>query len=121
MKILVSRWIALAAYLLLILLMLLWATTIAPSKHFPIAFDLIVTVLPLTISLFGMLHGRVRAHLITAYLSMLYVMHGTVEAWTFSDIRWIAVTETLLALILFVSASLYARWYGTYLLESESS
>lgn len=117
MKITVSRIIALGSYLALLVLMILWAIWLSPSKHFPVALDLLVTVVPLMLTLFGMLKGRVRSHLITSYLSMLYVMHGSVEAWTFTEIRSLALAETLLGLTLFISASFYARWYGMTLLE----
>ncbi len=109
-RIAIARGVALASYLGLIAWMMAWAIWLHRSLYFPVALDLIVTVLPLTPTLFGMLHGRVRAHLWTSYLSMLYVLHGSVEAWANPVTRHLALVELVLALILFFSCVYYARW-----------
>ncbi len=109
-RIAIARAIALASYLSLIAWMAAWAMWLHRSLHFPVALDLIVTVLPLTATLFGMLHGRVRAHLWTAYLSMLYVLHGSVELWANPATRQLALVELALALTLFLACVYYARW-----------
>ncbi len=105
-----ARPLALLSYFGLLAWMMAWATWLHPSRHFPVALDLVVTVLPLTLTLFGMLHGRVRAHLWTAYLSMLYVLHGSVEAWASPQTRLLSLVELGLALSLFLSCTYYARW-----------
>ncbi len=105
-----ARLLALSGYFGLLAWMMAWAIWLHPSRHFPVALDLVVTVLPLTLTLFGMLHGRVRAHLWTAYLSMLYVLHGSVEAWASPETRLLSLVELGLALLLFLSCAYYARW-----------
>jgi len=106
----IARPLALFSYFGLLAWMMAWATWLHPSRHFPVALDLVVTVLPLTLTLFGMLHARVRSHLWTAYLSMLYVLHGSVEAWASPETRLLSLVELGLALLLFLSCAYYARW-----------
>ena len=118
-RIAIARGLALASYFTLLAWMMVWAIWLHRSLHFPVALDLLVTVLPLMLTLFGMLHGRVRAHLWTAYLSMLYVLHGSIEAWANPVTRRLALVELGLALSLFLACVFYARWKALAKAETE--
>jgi uncharacterized membrane protein len=106
--------IALASYLLLILLTVLWEGWLAPKA--PPGFWLTVKSLPLLLPLFGLLHGRPRSYVMASLLLLLYMIEGLVLLWTErrlgfapgSALPW-ALIETLLALAFIVSASFYAR------------
>lgn len=106
--------IALASYLLLILLTVLWEGWLAPKA--PPGFWLTVKSLPLLLPLFGLLHGRPRSYVMASLLLLLYMIEGLVLLWTErrlgfapgSALPW-ALAETLLTLAFIVSASFYAR------------
>jgi uncharacterized membrane protein len=106
--------IALASYLLLILLTVLWEGWFAPKA--PPGFWLTVKSLPLLLPLFGLLHGRPRSYVMASLLLLLYLIEGLVLLWTErrlgfapgSALPW-ALLETLLTLAFIVSASFYAR------------
>lgn len=83
-----------------------------PSARFPTALVLIVTVTPLLLPLRGFLHGRSKSTAWMAYVSLLYITHGLVEAMANLTERWYAIGETIIALTLFLSATLYVRLNG---------
>jgi uncharacterized membrane protein len=106
--------LALGSYLLLILLTILWEGWLAPKG--PPGLWLTVKSLPLLLPLFGLLHGRLRSHILASLLVLLYLTEGLVLMWTAppagfasgSPWPW-AVAEILLSLAFFVSASFYVR------------
>jgi uncharacterized membrane protein len=110
------RWqpLALASYLLLIVLTVLWEGWLAPKA--PPGFWLAVKSLPLLLPLSGLLHGRSRSHLLACLLLMPYLTEGTVLLYTErllglargSAWPWAAL-ETLLTLVFIISAALYVR------------
>jgi uncharacterized membrane protein len=105
-----ARGLALGGYFGLLALMTAWLVWIAPSAHLPISLVLVVAVFPLLLPLRGLLHGRPRAHVWAAFLSLPYFVHGVGEAFAGTDERWLGVVEVGLSLTLFFGASLYARW-----------
>ena len=104
--------IALSAYFSLFALLMAWHTLLIPSTRFPTALVLIVTVSPLLLPLRGFLHGRPKSTAWIAYISLLYIGHGLVEAMANLAERWYATGEAVLALTLFLSATFYIRSTG---------
>jgi uncharacterized membrane protein len=105
----VARAIALVGYFGLMALLLVWHGWLHPSRYFPTALVLGVTVLPLLLPLHGLLHGRPRAYLGASLLMLLYFMHGVVETAANPLQRLPAALEVLLSLIVLVSAAWCAR------------
>lgn len=85
---------------------------LVPSVRFPIAMALIVMLTPLLLHLRGFLHGRPKSCAWMAYISLLYIIHGIVEAYVNAPERLYAVTEAVLALILFFSVTFYLRLFN---------
>lgn len=68
----------------------------------------LIALAPLLPWVRGLLHGTPKAHMGVAVVSLLYLLHGSVEAFTAgSMLGWL---EAVIALILMFSASMYARW-----------
>ena len=100
---------ALVAYFCLFILLMAWNTILMPSAQFPVAMVLIFMVTPLLLPLRGFLHGRPKSCSWMAYVSLLYIIHGIVEAYANPAERLFTVAEAVLALTLFMSTTLYVR------------
>ena len=107
------RGLALFALIALLLLIPTWMLWLSPRADG--APDLVITavlMLPLLLPLPGMLRGRPYAFAWSGFIALLYFIHGLTEAWAVADSRLPASIETALACLLFVSATLFARWRG---------
>lgn len=110
MKLSLVRWLSLAGVFGLLGLSLIWHAWLVAPVHYPISLVVLITTLPLLIPLRGVLHGRARAHLWVAFISLLYFIHGVGEAFANPEQRWLGLLEVGLSLLLFFAASLYSRW-----------
>ena len=102
-----ARLATLFGYFGLFLLTLLWVTVLSPSPRISTSVMLIIFVGPLLLPLRGILYGRTKTHLWTAFLVLLYFMHGVVESWANPAERWLAITEVLLSISLFTGCYFY--------------
>jgi uncharacterized membrane protein len=105
-----TRFATLVGYFGLLILLTLWFSVLAPSRHLPIALTLLVFVGPLLFPLRGLLHGKPYTHAWTSMLSLLYFTHGVVEAWSNAAERGFALLEVFFSVLLFVGAVGYARF-----------
>jgi len=105
-------WMALSGYFGLFMLLMLWPTLLAPPSRFPVALLLIVTVTPLLLPLRGLLKENLRSCAWSAYISLIYFTHGTMEAFANPLQRGYAILEIIFSLLLFLGASLYIRSTG---------
>jgi uncharacterized membrane protein len=110
MRVRLSRILTLVCYFGLLALVTAWTTWLSPSPYFPVALTLIVLAFPLLLPLRGLLHGRARAHIWAAFLSLLYFIHGIGEAFVSPSTRSLGLAEVGLSLGLVLGASLYVRW-----------
>ena len=101
--------IALCGYFGLFILLMLWNTILSPSPRFPVALVLIIAITPLLLPLRGLLHGRLKSCAWAAYISLIYFIHGTLEAYSEPSVRLYAVLEIIFSLLLFFGASFYVR------------
>lgn len=92
----------------LIALTLAWELWLAPLR--PGGSMLALKALPLLLPLFGILRGRRYTYQWAAMMILLYFTEGMVRSITDSGaMQTLAVVETLLTLVFFTSAVLYAR------------
>lgn len=92
----------------LIVLCLAWELWLAPLR--PGGSMLALKALPLLLPLFGILRGRRYTYQWAAMMILPYFSEGVVRSATDSDaMQALAALETLLTLVFFVSAVLYAR------------
>lgn len=97
-----------ASLIALIFLCLLWELWLAPLK--PGGSWMAAKAFPLLLPLFGILKGRRYTYQWCSMLALAYLMEGSVRATSDTGpSQWLAVIETLLALVFFVSVVAYAR------------
>ncbi|TAK59631.1 DUF2069 domain-containing protein [Methylobacter sp.] len=104
--------IALVGFFGLFALLMLWNTILAPSTRFPVALVLLVTVTPLLLPMRGLLDRKPRSCAWAAYVSLIYFLHGTAEAYVNADERFYASLEIMLSLMLFLGSAFYVRFAG---------
>jgi uncharacterized membrane protein len=101
-----SRWVAVASTLGLILLGLLWELWLAPTGSGTLA----VKVLPLCIPLAGLLKNRMYTYRWVSLMVWLYFTEGVVRAWSDkAPGNWLALLEVLLCIVLFVACTAHIR------------
>jgi uncharacterized membrane protein len=103
---------ALTGYFGLFGLLMLWNTVLAPSSRFPVAMVLLVLVTPLLLPLKGLLSANLKSCAWTAYLSLIYFIHGTGEVYSNENERLLASLEVIFSLLLFFGATFYVRFSG---------
>lgn len=104
--------LALAGFFGLFVLLMLWNTVLAPSTHFPVALVLLIAVTPLLLPMRGLLDRKPRSCAWAAYVSLIYFLHGSAEAYVNADERLYASLEVLLSLMLFFGSAFYVRLVG---------
>ncbi|WP_340122927.1 DUF2069 domain-containing protein [Methylobacter svalbardensis] len=104
--------IALTGFFGLFALLMLWNTVLVPSTRLPVALVLLVAVTPLLLPMRGLLNRNPRSCAWAAYISLIYFLHGTAEAYVNPDERLYASLEILLSLMLFFGSTFYIRFAG---------
>lgn len=99
--------VAVAAWLALIALALLWETWIAPLR--PGGSWLAVKALPLAFALRGLLRADAYTMQWALMLSLLYVLEGAVRVFEPAPVRLLAALEIALAVLFFAAAIVYLR------------
>lgn len=100
---------ALTGFFGLFALLMLWHTLLAPSSRFPVALMLLVSITPLLLPMRGLLHGRLKSSAWAAYISLIYFIHGSVEAYANPAEYVYAALEVFFSLMLFLGATFYVR------------
>lgn len=99
--------VAVAAWLALIALTLLWETWIAPLR--PGGSWLALKALPLAFALRGLLRADAYTMQWALMLSLLYVLEGAVRLFDAPPVNLLAAVELALAVLFFVAAIVYLR------------
>ena len=105
----ITRWVAVASLLGLILVGLAWELWLAPLR--PGGSWLALKVLPLCWPLAGLLKNRMYTYRWVSLMIWLYFIEGVVRAW--GDKGWsagLAGAETALCITLFTACALHVRW-----------
>jgi uncharacterized membrane protein len=104
--------IAVTGYFGLIALILAWQGWISPPRALPISVALFLLLVPLLFPLRGILYGKPYTFAWASFLSMIYFMHGIVEAYSTPEDRWMAILEVILSIAFYTGSMLYARYRG---------
>ena len=104
--------VALTGFFGLFTLLMLWNTVLEPSSQFPVALMLLITVTPLLLPMRGLLDRKPKSCAWMAYISLIYFIHGSVEAFVNSNGRLYPSLEIILSLMLFFGTTLYVRFAG---------
>ncbi|MEJ2406507.1 MAG: DUF2069 domain-containing protein [Candidatus Thiodiazotropha sp.] len=108
----ITYWVAVSGYFGLIFLLLAWQGWISPPRALPISVALFLLLVPLLFPLRGILYGKAYTFAWASFLSMLYFIHGVVEAYSSPEDRWLAVLEIVLSVTFYTGSMLYARFRG---------
>jgi uncharacterized membrane protein len=104
--------LALTGFFGLYALLMLWNTVLVTPSRFPVALMLVITVTPLLLPLRGLLDRNPRSCAWMAYISLIYFLHGSVEAYANTSGRLYPSLEVILSLMLFFGTTLYVRFAG---------
>ncbi len=84
--------IALTGFFGLFALLMLWNTVLAPSTRFPVALVLLITVTPLLLPMRGLLDRKPKSCAWVAYVSLIYFIHGSAEAYVNAERTAVRIT-----------------------------
>jgi uncharacterized membrane protein len=102
--------LAVGSFFCLFLLLMVWNTLWYPSTKLPIAVVLLLVIAPLLLPLRGFLNANARSCAWMAYLSIAYLMHGSVEVYVNVVERLPASLEILFSSMLFIGATFFIRF-----------
>ncbi len=106
--------LALTGFFGLFGLLMLWNTVLKPAGEFPVALKLLITVTPLLLPLRGLLNRNTRSCSWMAYVSMIYFLHGSIEAYAVTSDRLYPGLEVTFSLMLFFGTTLYVHFSGKH-------
>ena len=115
-----TRALALIGYFGIWILLPLWYGWLAPSVFFGM-LAIPFLCLPLVFPLVGLIKGKIYTHQWSAYVSLLYFMHGIVETYSEPDQRLYGILEILLSLMWFVGAIYYPRFAHAHQQKNQES
>jgi uncharacterized membrane protein len=90
------------AWFALIALQVTWHGWLARPEHMPVWLALAITVVPLLLPLAALRDLR-RALLWVGILALFYFCHGVAEAWSLPTVKWLALAEIGLSLLVIVA------------------
>ena len=99
----------LTGYFGIMLLLPVWYGWLSPPQLVNPRLALLLLGLPLFAPLRGLLHGRRYTAAWSLFLSLIYLTHGSMEAYSNPDARALALTEVTLALFWVVGGIAYVR------------
>ena len=105
MKVTIARVLALVLTGMLATVVVIW---VSKSQSDSKLLLYLLGIVPLLPWVRGLVQGTPKAYLGISFVSLLYLLHGSVEAFTTNALfGWI---EAVIALCLMFSAAMYARW-----------
>jgi len=101
--------LAVAGFIGLFSLLMLWPTVLSPTTRFPTALILLASITPILLPMRGLLDKQPKSCAWAAYLSLAYFTHGSIEAYGNPAQRTYALLEIVFSLLLFFGAVFYLR------------
>ncbi len=103
------HWLTLTGYLGIMVLLVAWYGWLVPPEVVPANVLIIVLALPLFPPLRGLLHARPYTVAWSLFISLIYFIHGSVEAWSNGPARWLALLEVLLSILWMTAGIAFIR------------
>lgn len=120
-KTVVMYLLACTGYFGLFILHLLWHSVLSPPTLIPKSVALAFFLIPLLFPLRGILQARPYTFAWSSFLSLLYITHGIMEAYSSDTDQRLAWIEIVLACLFYVGAMFFARWGGRELKERDAA
>ena len=99
---------SLAAYLMLLSVLIAWNAWIDPPERIPRMIPMLALGLPLLLVLRGLLHGRRKTHQLAALLALVYFSLGLIDIAAgvvlYGWLQTVAATVWFVALLLYLKA-----------------
>ncbi len=106
------RQLALFGYLGLLLWVITWHFILDTEVMNSVMFRVLFWVVPLLLPMRGMLSGKPYTHAWANFIVMIYLLHGLTAIYTSAN-EWVyALIEIILATIMFIGCSFFARLRG---------
>lgn len=106
------RILALTSYLSLFIWVVLWHFVLSPNPMYSTLFLVLFWVVPLALPFHGIIKGKPYTHAWANFIVMFYLLHGLTSIYANPDERWYAFIEIVLASLMFIGCSFYARFRG---------
>lgn len=103
------RKLTLLSYFGLVLLFLYWILFFIDVSPTPKSLLLFIAIGPLLFPLYGLLRGKPYTHAWCSFLALAYFIHAVVEAYANEVTRYLALTETVLSIGLFIGCIYYVK------------
>lgn len=104
--------LALFGYFSLLIFMPLWLLVLSPSEGLQPLLTLAMFTLPLLFPLKGLVQGNPYTYAWANFIVMIYFLHSLTTLWVIPEDRLWASIELILATIMFVAGSYYAKYRG---------
>ncbi|RZQ57048.1 DUF2069 domain-containing protein [Pseudidiomarina tainanensis] len=106
------RFLALASYLGLLALMIIWQVWCQRDSEFSVVFRIGLWIVPLLFALPGMLRGKPYTYAWANFILMWYFLHSLTMLYVAPEQRGFAIAELVLTSAAFVGCTWYARRQG---------
>lgn len=103
---------ALVSYMLLLVWVILWHTTLTNTQPYSPLFIFLVYVVPLLLPVRGIFKARPYTHAWANFITLFYIIHGITVAYAVPSERWFACIEIVLSGVMFIGCSMFARFRG---------
>jgi uncharacterized membrane protein len=104
--------IALFGYFSLLIFMPVWLIFITEDSALSVPLTLVMFTLPLLFPLKGLLQGNPYTYAWSSFIVMIYFLHSLTTLWVSADEKHWALIEFILATIMFIASSYYAKYRG---------
>lgn len=99
-------------YFSLLIFMPVWLIFITEDSALSIPLTLAMFTLPLLFPLKGLIQGNPYTYAWSNFVVMIYFLHSLTTLWVSADEKHWALLEFILAAIMFVAGSYYAKYRG---------
>jgi len=104
--------ITLISYFSLLIFMPLWLIVLSPSEGLSPMLSIVMFTVPLLFPLKGLLQGNPYTYAWSSFIVMIYFLHSLTTLWVSpEDLLWASI-ELILATIMFIAGSYYAKYKG---------
>jgi len=104
-------WLGQTGYFSLIIFLPIWHLWLVPSTM-NVVTTLVLTLVPLLLPLSGILKRRPYTYAWSNFIVLFYMLHGLTLIWDRPDERLYVVIELVLATMMFVGCSYFAKFRG---------
>ena len=106
------RWLALAAWISLLLLVAYWQIMANTTLSYSLFFVFFLYLLPLLLPMPGIILAKPYTHAWASFVVLLYLMHGITVVYAVPEELMFGIIEILLSSAMFMGCSVFARLRG---------